>query len=187
MNIIPIELWRIIMSMSKPKSQQNIKLSCKCLYDNLSFNNRYLNAILREAAFELEKVCISFDDILRYLIRKNNYSKYKYCEMVSEMTHEKNCIIANCNAHLLIEYGTHGDVICKLCNSLYSCPSCYNVGVINDDGQANKANCEIRKCKLCSRLLKVYICLQCDEIIGNCKCNGRVNHNYFGGPQVTKI
>ena len=89
MSQMPIELWQIIMEMSNPKTQFIIKQLYKDLYINLIYTDDYITAVQLEVVQHFFTNKLTFGDVIRHLIKKNNCSGTKVIEMFNEIKNNK--------------------------------------------------------------------------------------------------
>jgi len=178
MNKLPLELWKIIMEYSEPETQVTIKLLCKFLYDNLQFDNLYLNAIKIHANKYFEEKDIMNDDLIRYLIRINNYSKATIITLIQDIIKHKNELRQNCKGHIFFEYDdTNEEIVeCMKCDYKYWCEECNRTSIDNyniSHGLSHIIQSEysIIKCLDCGELVNAYLCRDCGGKESCCLCH----------------
>ena len=173
MTHIPIELWQIIISYTNSESQINIKLTCKHLYNNLLFDNDYLNMVRRKVQKSLSKNNVTTRHIIRYLIQKHNYSKTEIDSIINAIADDNKILKQNCEAHQLemIEY-SEMHMGCRICNYELHCESCFDSH--NDSCNVDDDNIyyiyDTIKCKMCSEKIKAFVCRDCHNTPSYCRC-----------------
>ena len=72
-NLISIQLWQIIMNMSSLQNQNNIRLSCKYLYTNLTFLKAVRKNNFYAIASSLLHNKVYFGNVVTCLIKKDDH------------------------------------------------------------------------------------------------------------------
>ena len=168
--MLPIELWQIIMDLSLPENQYNIKQLCKYIYDGVNFNDFYLNVISDKIEWHLGRHKITLTDIMKYFLKESVYSKTAINEIVDVLRKKKKCDIEKCKHHILKSGDEMNGAVCELCNIIYDCRECSYLMSSNydmDDGDLFITH----KCQTCSRSIYVYVCADCKKPLWDCKCD----------------
>lgn len=173
---LPIDLWRIIMTMSSPLHQLNIKRVCRRLHDNLSFDNICLNAMRETITLYLNNQNISYNDIIRYMIQNNNFSKSKMVGIIGEIAKKKSLMEIICTTHTLEKLGHITDITitCTQCNMEYECEQCCNTIYFHDQiiklEKPNQWIYKRLKCPDCNTYSMIFVCSGCDNNLRHCYC-----------------
>ena len=175
---IPIELWQTIMNMSAPKDQVVIKQLCKYLHINILFDNNYLNTVLDKVHYWLSESNITYNVLLRYLIREHSYSKTKLLGLIDIIETKQSKMEKNCSGHILRELESQfgsDSVGCILCNLEYRCGECHCVCASNENiifiKETDLYYYSNVKCQSCfAGSIKAYVCKECNKVPIKCCC-----------------
>lgn len=175
MNVIPLNLWKTIMELSEPYEQ-----SLEYPHNNLSFDNNNLNFIRVKIEDYMMENGVSHNDLIRHIIRQNDYSVSKLTEFIDGIRKDKDTCEYDCAGHVLdrAEPDLNDDdnsMICTLCNAEYPCQECYDVYKNNkemiDNGLTNICDRIVIDCESCEEPVKAYVCAHCHQIKFKCHCH----------------
>lgn len=186
MNVLPLDLWKTIMEFSEPHGQLKLKQTSKYLYDNLEFDNSYLNSIRLETEDYMRENGVSYNDIIRHAVQQNNFSKSKLAGFIDKIRKDKDIGELKCVGHILDRLEPDLDdedesMICILCNAEYPCKECYDIYKNNkemiDNDITGACNYIIIDCGSCSEPIKAYVCMLCYKIQSKCHCSENSEYN----------
>lgn len=158
MDMIPLELWKLIMTFCHSKEQMQMKHTCKYLYDNLIQNNQYLVPLYRKSMELLSEEQITLDDITRYLIRQSGESILNTKNVIESIVKYKRTLQSNCE-HVICYRNRF--LRCSLCDIEHNCQRCQSSTVVE---------LEKRYCKKCKINTDLYPCFKCEIPYFKCKC-----------------
>jgi len=118
---VPLELWNIVMGYCEIKTKVNLRHTNKYFIGKLNLNDSTLQELQILASHYLIKQNVSYDDIIKYLIKQNSISN-----IASYMPKKPNDCV-----HILFSLpypfpSTKSYLSCKLCGIQYECEHCFS-------------------------------------------------------------
>jgi len=185
---LPLELFEIIGTYCKFKTQVNLKHTCNRFYHNLILDKNYLTGIQTKTFEHIIKQTITQNDLIRYMVQENGLSITKVSHIINSIAYtnqiKSNCVhtptklhgfMASNYAHTQDPYRPDIYSLCQICNLEYYCHNCYLIRSKKEHilkARKNKTDryyCKI-KCYECSNTVMAYICNKCNLETFNCTC-----------------